>query len=137
MAESKSKKTTEKTAEKSDTKKKTGSEKETKESADVLTQEKLLELIPGLLEIAQKKKNVLETDEINDFFKGYQLDPGTIEFIYEYLEVKGVDILQITDDKDETILLDDSDDSEDDEDVRTLILQYRMVSASKIRSECI
>ncbi|MBE6009473.1 MAG: RNA polymerase sigma factor RpoD [Lachnospiraceae bacterium] len=122
MAESKSKKTTEKTAEKSDTKKKAGSEKETKESADVLTQEKLLELIPGLLEIAQKKKNVLETDEINDFFKGYQLDPGTIEFIYEYLEVKGVDILQITDDKDETILLDDSDDSEDDEDVSNIDL---------------
>ena len=57
------------------TQKKSGSEKETKESSEALTQEKLLELIPGLLEIAQKKKNVLETDEINDYFKGYQLDP--------------------------------------------------------------
>ena len=122
MAESKSKKTTSKTSEKKSTQKKSGSEKEVNESSEALTQEKLLELIPGLLEIAQKKKNVLETDEINDYFKGYQLDPSTIEFIYEYLEVKGVDILQITDDKDETILLDDSDDSEDDEDVSNIDL---------------
>ncbi len=122
MAESKSKKTTAKTSEKKSTQKKSGSEKEVNESSEALTQEKLLELIPGLLEIAQKKKNVLETDEINDYFKGYQLDPSTIEFIYEYLEVKGVDILQITDDKDETILLDDSDDSEDDEDVSNIDL---------------
>ncbi len=122
MAESKTKKTTAKTSEKKDTKKKSAGEKEVTESSEALTQEKLLELIPGLLEIAQKKKNVLETDEINDYFKGYQLDPGTIEFIYEYLEVKGVDILQITDDKDETILLDDSDDSDDDEDVSNIDL---------------
>ena len=122
MAESKSKKTTAKTSEKKDTQKKSGGEKEVSESSETLTQEKLLELIPGLLEIAQKKKNVLETDEINDYFKGYQLDPNTIEFIYEYLEVKGIDILQITDDKDETILLDDSDDSDDDEDVSNIDL---------------
>ena len=54
--------------------------------------------------------------------KDISLIRGTIEFIYEYLEVKGVDILQITDDKDETILLDDSDDSEDDEDVSNIDL---------------
>ena len=120
MAESKKKETAKKTTGKQ-SEKKTEAVNETA-ATETLTQEKLLELMPGLLEIAQKKKNVLETDEINDYFKGYQLDAGVVEYIYEYLEVKGIDILQITDDKDDGILLNDNEDTDDEEDVSNIDL---------------
>ncbi len=48
-----------------------------------------------LLEYAKKKKNVLELQEINDFFGQDELTPEKIEHVIEYLESNGVDILQI------------------------------------------
>ncbi|BBF45302.1 RNA polymerase sigma factor RpoD [Lachnospiraceae bacterium KM106-2] len=54
-----------------------------------------------LLDFAKKKKNVLEFQEINDFFADMELAPVQIEKIYEYLESHNVDILRMeTDDLD-------------------------------------
>ncbi len=68
--------------------------------------EKLMEL----MEIAKKKKNVLEYQEINDFFKDFPLDQDHMEKVFDYLEGNGIDVLRIQDtDVDEFILGDDDD----------------------------
>ncbi len=69
----------------------------------------------SLLDLAHKKKNVLETEEINDFLKGETLTVEDIEQIFDFLEENGVDVLRITE-QDDTLLLDDDDemDLEDD-----------------------
>lgn len=58
-----------------------------------LIQQKLNEL----LTIAKSKKNILEFQEINDFFIGITIDAEDIDRIYEFLEANQVDILQIPD----------------------------------------
>lgn len=78
-----------------------------------LTQELLLEKLPGLLELARKKKNVLETDEINDYFKDIQMGADDIEKIFNYLEAEGVDVLQVSN-NDDSMLLDKDEDNDDD-----------------------
>ncbi|HJC62213.1 MAG TPA: RNA polymerase sigma factor RpoD [Candidatus Blautia merdavium] len=68
--------------------------------------EKLMEL----MEVAKKKKNVLEYQEINDFFKDFPLDQEHMEKVFDYLEANGIDVLRIQDtDVDEFILGDDDD----------------------------
>lgn len=57
-----------------------------------------------LLIFAKQKKNVLEAQEINDFFGDIELDEKKVEKIYIFLEGHGVDILRITDDNDEDIV---------------------------------
>ena len=69
---------------------------------------KFSEKLGELLEIAKKKKNVLEYQEINDFFKDQHLDAEQMEKVFDFLEASGVDVLRITDsDVDELILDDD------------------------------
>ena len=63
--------------------------------------------LPELLAIAKKKKNMLEYQEISDYFKEFNLSPEQIEKVLEYLEVHHVDVLRIADDDD--ILIDDED----------------------------
>ena len=77
-----------------------------------LTPEVLLEKLPGLLNLAKKKKQVLETDEINDYFKGYAINTEDIDKIFGYLEANGVDILQVSV-QDDALLLEQSDDDTD------------------------
>ncbi|MBR4725856.1 MAG: RNA polymerase sigma factor RpoD [Lachnospiraceae bacterium] len=55
------------------------------------------ERLKKLLEFANKKKNVLEYQEVNDFFSDLELEPERIEHIYEYLENNGVDVLRMPD----------------------------------------
>ena len=66
-----------------------------------------------LLDLAKRKKNVLEYNEINDFFHEFELDPEDIDKILEILESNNVDILRITDDDDDAvddeIILDEKD----------------------------
>lgn len=64
-----------------------------------------------LLEFAKMKKNVLEFQEINDFFADMELAPNQIEKIYEYLEKNGVDVLRITgdEDDDDDIIIEEDD----------------------------
>ena len=73
------------------------------------------EKLAELLDFARKKKNVLEYQEVNDFFADYELEPDRVEHIYEYLENNGVDVLRAPIESHEEIL-DDIDDEviEDD-----------------------
>ena len=76
-------------------------------------QQKLIEL----LALGKKKKNVLEYQEISDFFKDMNLDPEKLELVLDYLEHNGIDVLKISDDDDDVdddILLDEEDEVEVD-----------------------
>ena len=74
--------------------------------------EKFQAKLQELLALAKKKKNMLEYQEINDYFKELELTPEQIEKILDFLEANHIDVLRITDDGD--ILIDDDDDVEDD-----------------------
>ena len=64
-----------------------------------------------LLALAKKKKNILEYQEISDFFKGMELGAEQFDKILEFLEQNGIDVLRITgDDVEEEILITDDDD---------------------------
>ena len=67
---------------------------------------KFSEKMKELLALAKKKKNVLEYQEINDFFKGITLNNEQMDLIFEYLEANGVDVLRVTEDD---ALLDNED----------------------------
>ena len=73
-------------------------------------QQKLIEI----LELGKKKKNMLEYQEIADFFKDLNLDPEKFEMVIDYLEQNGIDVLKISndDDVDDDIILDDVDEVE-------------------------
>ena len=73
-------------------------------------QQKLIEI----LELEKKKKNMLEYQEIADFFKDLNLDPEKFEMVIDYLEQNGIDVLKISndDDVDDDIILDDEDEVE-------------------------
>lgn len=73
-------------------------------------QQKLIEI----LELGKKKKNMLEYQEIADFFKDLNLDPEKFEMVIDYLEQNGIDVLKISndDDVDDDIILDDEDEVE-------------------------
>ncbi|WMJ89829.1 RNA polymerase sigma factor RpoD [Anaerocolumna sp. MB42-C2] len=70
---------------------------------------KFSEKLKELLVFAKKKKNVLEFQEINDFFVDFDMDPTMVERIYEFLEANNVDVLRITDEEDDIILEDDEE----------------------------
>ena len=77
---------------------------------------KFSEKLVELLELAKKKKNVLEYQEINDFFKDQNLEVDQMEKVFDFLEASGVDVLRITGNDEELILDDDMDiDKRDDE----------------------
>ena len=62
-----------------------------------------------LLELAKKKKNVLEYQEISDFFKDQSLEVEQMEKVLDFLEASGVDVLRISGNDEELILDDDAD----------------------------
>lgn len=64
--------------------------------------------IKELLEYAKKRKNVLEYQEIQDFFHDMELTEEKCDFIYDYLENQGIDILKMTE-EDEPLILDEED----------------------------
>ena len=73
-------------------------------------QQKLIEI----LELGKKKKNMLEYQEIADFFKDLNLDPEKFVMVIDYLEQNGIDVLKISndDDVDDDIILDEEDEVE-------------------------
>ena len=72
-------------------------------------QEKLVEL----LALGKKKKNILEYQEISDFFKDMPLEAEKMELILDYLDHNGIDVLRISDDDDDDeIILSEEDDVE-------------------------
>ncbi len=70
---------------------------------------KFSEKLVELLEFAKKKKNVLEYQEINDFFKDQALTVEMMEKVFDFLEASGVDVLRTTENVDDLILDDDVD----------------------------
>ncbi len=77
---------------------------------------KFSEKLVELLELAKKRKNVLEYQEINDFFKDTPLEPDQIEKVFDFLEASGIDVLRITEGDSEPLLLDDDDEAKLEED---------------------
>ncbi len=81
---------------------------------------KFSEKLVELLELAKKKKNVLEYQEINDFFKDQPLDVEQMEKVFDFLEASGVDVLRITGNSGDDMILDDDlemDGLDDEEEV--------------------
>ncbi len=74
---------------------------------------KFSERVVGLLELAKKKKNVLEYQEINDYFKDMQLDVEQMEKVFEFLEANGVDVLRINENTPDELIIDDDVDIDD------------------------
>ncbi|MDD6058311.1 MAG: RNA polymerase sigma factor RpoD [Clostridiales bacterium] len=83
------------------------------EKESEVSKEKFQERLSGLLALAKKKKNMLEYQEISDFFADLSLEADDLERILDYLEGNGIDVLRITDDDvDEEILLEVEEDEE-------------------------
>ena len=70
---------------------------------------KFSEKLVELLELAKKKKNVLEYQEISDFFKDQSLEVEQMEKVLDFLGASGVDVLRISGNDEELILDDDAD----------------------------
>ena len=81
---------------------------------------KFSEKLVELLELAKKKKNVLEYQEISDYFKDQPLDAEQMDKIFDFLEASGVDVLRITENSADDLMLDDDmdiDGLDDEEEV--------------------
>ena len=79
---------------------------------DENTQAKFEERLKELLNAAKKKKNVLEYQEISDFFNDMTLEEEQFDRILETLEQNNVDVLRITEEDDvddEEIILTEED----------------------------
>ena len=87
-------------------------EKESAEAAAAAVQQQFLAKLNNLLEMAKKKKNMLEYQEISEYFKDMNLNAEQFEEILEFMEAHNIDVLRISDDDDEDILLDDEDEVE-------------------------
>ena len=87
---------------------------------------KFSEKLAELLEMGKKKKNVLEYQEINDFFRDTPLDAEYLDKVFDYLEANGIDVLRISDTDTDVLLLDDDEDikldEEDEVDVENIDL---------------
>ena len=91
--------------------------KKKEENAAVETEEtkaKVREKLKSLLELGKKKRNILEYQEISDFFRDMNLDEEKMEKVLDFLEANKVDVLRISDgdDEDDDIILDDEDEVE-------------------------
>lgn len=77
-----------------------------------------------LLEFAKQKKNVLESQEIVEFFQDIDLDTDKLERIYDFLEKQGIDILRFQKEKEADDLLIEPDDAdlEEEEDIENIDL---------------
>ena len=91
--------------------------KKKEENAPVETEQtkaKFREKLKSLLELGKKKRNILEYQEISDFFRDMNLDEEKMEKVLDFLEANKVDVLRISDgdDEDDDIILDDEDEVE-------------------------
>ena len=88
--------------------------KMSKDGENAETREKFQEKLKELLALAKKKKNTLEYQEINEFFRDMQLDAEKFEKILDFLEANNIDVLRITadNDSDDDILLEVDDEEE-------------------------
>ena len=83
---------------------------------------KFQEKLQELLAMAKKRKNMLEYQEISDFFKDMNLDAEKFELVLEYLEHNNIDVLRISNDDDDPTDDDLLLESEEDVEVETIDL---------------
>lgn len=81
---------------------KTMEEKEEKKDMDAKFEEQL----KSLIEVAKKKKNVLEDKEVISHFAGVDLNEQRMETVYEVLENNNIDVLTMSDDEPDDIPFD-------------------------------
>ena len=91
--------------------------KKKEENAVVETEEmkaKFQQKLKELLELGKKKRNILEYQEISDFFKDMNLDAEQMEDVLDFLEQNSVDVLRISNDEDDDndIIFDEDDEVE-------------------------
>ena len=104
-----------KTQEKADEAKKTNTPNETEMTPEekAAAEAKCLERVRGLIGVARKKKNILEYQEISDYFADLQLNEDQFDKLLELLEQSNVDVLRFTEDDDdipdEEIILSEED----------------------------
>ena len=64
----------------------------------------------GLLELGKKKKNILEYQEISDYFQDFPLSQEQMEAVLDYLEQMNIDVLRMNAmDEPEALLMNDED----------------------------
>ncbi|MGC6176183.1 RNA polymerase sigma factor RpoD [Lacrimispora sp. 38-1] len=83
------------------------------------------EKLNQLLLLARKKRNVLENQEILDFFTGENLDSDRLDQIYDFLENSKVDVLSISGeelDLDEDLFLEEDIEEEEEIDMESIDL---------------
>ena len=86
--------------------------KTAEEAASAEKEAKFMEKLQGLLAVAKKKKNLLEYQEINDYFRELELNAEQFEKILDFLGANNIDVLRITEDDDEVdeeLLLNDDE----------------------------
>ncbi len=98
-----------------------GEEEDSLETMDEATREKYKLKLAELLQLAKKKKNVLEYDEISDTLAELNLSDELLDKVLEALEQQGVDVLRMSD---------ESDDIPDDDEI--LIEEEEEVDMEKI-----
>ena len=79
---------------------------------------KFNEKLKKMLSMGKKKKNILEYQEVGDFFSDMQLDETQMEKVYEFLEANGIDVLRMVTEEDadkETLILTDDEEINMDE----------------------
>ena len=106
-----------------------------------LDKAKFTEKLTELLEMGKKKKNVLEYQEINDFFQDMPLTVEQLEKVFDYLEAHNIDVLRITENDADTLLLPEDEDidleNEEEVDMENLDLSVPEGISMRIRSACI
>ena len=78
---------------------------------------KFNEKMKALLELAKNKKNILEYQEVADFFAELELDADKFEKILDFLEKNNVDVLRISEEDDDDNLIIEDDDIELEEEI--------------------
>ncbi|MBR1523503.1 MAG: RNA polymerase sigma factor RpoD [Lachnospiraceae bacterium] len=69
--------------------------------------EKFEEKLKGIVETGRKKENVLESQEIIEYFKGVDLSEDDYDRIWETLEKNGIDVLKMTPPSEDDLDVDD------------------------------
>ncbi len=90
-----------KTQEKAEEGKKTTPVAEMTPEERAAAEAKFLERVRGLITVARKKKNILEYQEVNDYFADMKLNEEQFDKLLELLEQSGVDVLRITGEEDD------------------------------------
>ncbi len=78
--------------------------------------EQIKKRVADLVEVAKKRKNMLDYQEVSDFFKDMPLTPEEIDTVLDDLEASHVDVLRMGT-NDDDILIDDEDNEPEDVEV--------------------